>query len=153
MSVAGPVLGAEFSTQNRNTPSVYHCVYVIRIMMSSIWSELIKRGITPPRKLCVTCEAQSLNSISKVQLMSLQPSLGLALGMAAVTHHLPLCVPVGKIVLGRMVNVFGNPIDRLGPLWRFMIDPKVGISMCVETQSGKLTQGPLDNVYINESIR
>jgi len=40
----------------------------------------------------------------------------LALGMAVVNTGGPIEVPVGEALLGRMVNLFGEPIDRLGPL-------------------------------------
>ena len=41
---------------------------------------------------------------------------GLRRGMGAVDTGAPICVPVGKDVLGRLFNVTGCPIDEKGPL-------------------------------------
>nr|YP_003795295.2 ATP synthase CF1 beta subunit [Chromera velia]ADJ66537.2 ATP synthase CF1 beta subunit [Chromera velia]AIE11692.1 ATP synthase CF1 beta subunit [Chromera velia] len=121
IQISGPIVSAYFSQQDRNTPSIYHAVYLVRTVINAMWNFLIRAGVCPPKKLCTTCEVQGLTSTKEVQLMTLQGSSGLGLGMLAITHQLPLCFPVGQIVLGRMLNVLGNPIDRLGPLWRFLI--------------------------------
>ena len=41
---------------------------------------------------------------------------GLSRGAEVVDTGAPLTIPVGKGVLGRMINVMGNPIDNAGPL-------------------------------------
>ncbi|NLZ39196.1 MAG: F0F1 ATP synthase subunit beta [Firmicutes bacterium] len=46
-----------------------------------------------------------------VRCISMHPTDGLKRGMEAVDTGAPITVPVGEEVLGRMVNVLGNPID------------------------------------------
>lgn len=48
----------------------------------------------------------------KVRCVSMHPTDGLKRGMEAVDTGAPISVPVGDEVLGRMVNVLGNPIDN-----------------------------------------
>ena len=47
-----------------------------------------------------------------VRGIALNPTQGLARGMAVEDTGGPLKVPVGKNILSRMFDVFGNPIDR-----------------------------------------
>ena len=47
-----------------------------------------------------------------VRGIALNPTQGLARGMAVEDTGGPLKVPVGKGILSRMFDVFGNPIDR-----------------------------------------
>jgi len=47
-----------------------------------------------------------------VRCISMHPTDGLRRGMEAVDTGSPISVPVGKEVLGRMVNVLGKPIDN-----------------------------------------
>lgn len=48
-----------------------------------------------------------------VRCISMHPTDGMTRGMVAVDTGKPITVPVGKEVLGRMVNVLGEPIDNL----------------------------------------
>ncbi|GAB1399154.1 F0F1 ATP synthase subunit beta [Aminivibrio sp.] len=70
----------------------------------------------------VIIEVLSQRSEKVVRGISLTPTQGLARGMAVedTGHHLQ--APVGKGILSRMFDVFGNTIDREGPLsdvrWR-----------------------------------
>ncbi|WP_302850519.1 F0F1 ATP synthase subunit beta [Polaribacter litorisediminis] len=47
-----------------------------------------------------------------VRGIALTPTQGLARGMAVTSTGKELLVPVGKTILGRMFDVFGNPIDQ-----------------------------------------
>jgi F-type H+/Na+-transporting ATPase subunit beta len=57
-----------------------------------------------------------------VRGVAMTPTQGLARGDSIRDTGLPLRVPVGKQVLGRIFNVFGETLDRLGPVegaeWR-----------------------------------
>jgi F-type H+/Na+-transporting ATPase subunit beta len=57
-----------------------------------------------------------------VRGIALTPTSGLARGSPVVDVGPSLEVPVGRALLGRMFNVFGNPIDQREPLtdvaWR-----------------------------------
>ena len=48
-----------------------------------------------------------------VRCISMHPTDGLTRGMEALDTGAPITVPVGKEVLGRMVNVLGDPIDNM----------------------------------------
>ncbi|MEO8772675.1 MAG: F0F1 ATP synthase subunit beta, partial [Ferruginibacter sp.] len=48
--------------------------------------------------------------------IAMNPTQGLSRGMAVETDGKQLTVPVGKNILGRMFDVFGNTIDHLEPL-------------------------------------
>src|SRR5271155_6167471 len=50
--------------------------------------------------------------VNRVRGIALNPTQGLARGMAVKDTGGPLKVPVGKGILSRMIGVFGNPIDR-----------------------------------------
>lgn len=51
-----------------------------------------------------------------VRCLSMLPSTGLSLGIPVHDTGDVLHVPVGEELLGRIVNVFGNPIDKRGPI-------------------------------------
>jgi len=51
-----------------------------------------------------------------VRGISLNPTQGLARGMTVETNEQQLTVPIGKNIMGRMFDVFGNTIDHLEPL-------------------------------------
>jgi F-type H+/Na+-transporting ATPase subunit beta len=51
-----------------------------------------------------------------VRGISLNPTQGLARGMLVETEGKELTVPIGKEIIGRMFDVFGNTIDHLPPL-------------------------------------
>ena len=51
-----------------------------------------------------------------VRGIALSPTQGLARGMFVENTGSVLKVPVGRSVLSRMVNVFGHPIDKKGPI-------------------------------------
>ena len=51
-----------------------------------------------------------------VRCVSMEPTEGLVRGMRAVDLGGPISVPVGKEVLGRVINVIGEPVDKIGPV-------------------------------------
>lgn len=51
-----------------------------------------------------------------VRCLSLSPTDGLERGAEAIDSGAPVTVPVGKATLGRLFNVFGEPLDDLGPV-------------------------------------
>ncbi len=71
-----------------------------------------------------TCAIEVLSQLDaqRVRGIALTPTQGLARGMIVEDMGKPLLTPVGKKLLGRMFDVFGNTIDRQPPLtdleWR-----------------------------------
>lgn len=59
----------------------------------------------------VPLEVSALLDGDTVRCIALAPVRGLALGTAVRATGAPLQAPVGKAVLGRVLNVFGEPID------------------------------------------
>lgn len=63
----------------------------------------------------------------RVRGIALHATQGVARGMVVENTNEPLKAPVGKEVLSRVFDVFGNPIDRKGPLaevsWRAVRQP------------------------------
>ena len=59
----------------------------------------------------VALEVAALIGDGMVRAMALAPVRGLGLGMAVTATGGPIRVPVGEAVLGRMLDVFGAPID------------------------------------------
>jgi len=51
-----------------------------------------------------------------VRCLALSPTDGLTRGAEAIDTGAPVTVPVGKATLGRLFNVFGQPLDNLGPV-------------------------------------
>jgi F-type H+-transporting ATPase subunit beta len=70
----------------------------------------------------VVLEVVAHLSAEVVRAMALRPTSGLYRGAPVLDRGRPLQVPVGEALLGRMLNVFGQTIDRGEPLdgvaWR-----------------------------------
>lgn len=79
-----------------------------------------------------------------VRGIALTPTSGLARGSPVVDSGHSLEVPVGRALLGRMFNVFGNPIDKREPLtdvsWRSIHQAAIPL-MQQSTQSEILETG------------
>lgn len=63
----------------------------------------------------VAVEVASHLDARTVRAIALTPTRGLARGAPAVDTGAPITVPVGEALLGRAIDVFGRPIDRLEP--------------------------------------
>jgi len=59
----------------------------------------------------IALEVAGLIGHGKVRAMAMAPVRGLGLGMTVTSTGGPIKVPVGDAVLGRMLDVFGAPID------------------------------------------
>jgi F-type H+-transporting ATPase subunit beta len=74
------------------------------------------------RKFEVTIEVLTQLDSRHVRAIALTGTEGISRGMPVKDTGSPLRAPVGRAILSRMFDVFGNTIDRLGPLkdveWR-----------------------------------
>jgi F-type H+-transporting ATPase subunit beta len=93
--IIGPVVDVEFN--EGELPSIYNAVKIIR----SDGSELV-------------LEAQQHLGENIVRCVAMDSTDGLVRGIEAVDTGESISVPVGPEVLGRLVNVVGNPIDEKG---------------------------------------
>ncbi len=64
----------------------------------------------------IIIEVQEQRDAHHVRGIALTPTEGLARGMVVETDGKELTVPVGKTIIGRMFDVFGNTIDQEKPL-------------------------------------
>ena len=66
--------------------------------------------------LNLTLEVAAHLGESKVRTIAMTTTDGLVRGMKAVDTGQPISVPVGEGILGRIMNVIGDPYDKLGPI-------------------------------------
>jgi len=64
----------------------------------------------------VILEAIEYKDEATVRCFALTPTFGLSRGVEVVRTGSSLTIPQGDAVLGRVVNVLGNPIDKKGPI-------------------------------------
>lgn len=64
----------------------------------------------------ITLEVAAHLGDSKVRTIAMSATDGLVRGMPAVDTGQPITVPVGNASLGRIINVLGEGIDKLGPI-------------------------------------
>ena len=62
----------------------------------------------------LTLETQQHLDVATVRTVAMQNTAGLARGVPVRSSGQPIIVPVGDAVFGRMLNVVGEPVDRLG---------------------------------------
>ncbi len=100
VQIIGPVVDCEF--EERHLPAIYNAVMI--------------EGQNQVGRVHVTAEVQQHLGESRVRCVSMQPTDGLVRGMEAVDTGGPITVPVGRVTLGRVLNVIGEPVDQMGPV-------------------------------------
>src|SRR5579872_1631092 len=100
VSVRGSVVDVRF---DQHLPPIY---------------SVLRAGVKSP----IIIEVLAQRDAHHVRGIALTPTQGLARGMPVEDTGAPLSAPVGKRILSRMLDVFGNAIDREGKLseveWR-----------------------------------
>lgn len=66
--------------------------------------------------LDITLEVASHLGDNKVRTIAMQTTDGVVRGMKVIDTEEPITIPVGKGTLGRIMNVVGDPYDKLGPI-------------------------------------
>jgi len=75
----------------------------------------INNGIEIPQDGAkIIVEVQQHIGNNWVRAVALTATDGLARGTEAIDMESPITVPVGRATLGRLFNVFGEPLDNLG---------------------------------------
>ena len=95
--VSGPVVDVQFP-EHSTVPDIFHAVEV-----------------TINGSVHVLECLQQLGK-GEVRCISMSPTDGMSRGMEAVDTGAPISVPASEGMLGRMINVTGEPIDRAGPI-------------------------------------
>ena len=98
VQIIGPVVDVEFPPDR--LPAIYNALK-------------IRRGSNGDSEEITAEVAQHLGE-STVRAVSMQPTDGLVRGTEAVDTGQPISVPVGREVLGRILNVVGEPVDGMG---------------------------------------
>lgn len=101
VQIIGPVIDIDFSGDK--LPQIYNAVKIPRVSIEGQNEDLI-------------CEVQQHLGQDRVRTVAMDSTDGLVRGMEAFDTGRPIEVPVGPEVLGRLLNVIGEPIDGLGEI-------------------------------------
>ncbi len=102
--VIGPVVDCEFPPGH--LPAIYNAIKVPEMEYTDIFSYTKE----------LTLEVAQHLGENKVRCISLAGTDGLVRGQKVVDTGDPIKVPVGPPTLGRLLNVIGEPVDKLGPV-------------------------------------
>jgi F-type H+-transporting ATPase subunit beta len=72
--------------------------------------------VRPPKGSSITLEVALHLGDNIVRCIAMQPTDGLQRHLEVVDMGQPISVPVGREVLGRILNVVGDPVDGMGPV-------------------------------------
>src|SRR5213594_1913072 len=100
--VIGPAVDVEF--EEGKQPAIYQALHIT------------STGFNVPAPMDVIVEVQQHLGEGRVRCIALKPTEGMVRGMPAEDLEGPVAVPVGKGTLGRVINVIGEPVDKLGPI-------------------------------------
>ncbi|MDH5751232.1 MAG: F0F1 ATP synthase subunit beta, partial [Deltaproteobacteria bacterium] len=98
VQVMGPVVDIAFS--EGSLPAILNAVRI----------DMKEGGQDKP----IICEVQQHLGESVVRTVAMSSTDGVSRGMVVVDLDTPISVPVGKEVLGRILNVIGEPVDEAG---------------------------------------
>jgi len=102
IQVAGPAVDIQFP--EGQIPLIYTAI------------RITSEGFNAPTPIDVIAEVAQHIGEGRVRCIALQPTEGLVRGMKAESLGMPVTVPVGREVLGRVLNVIGQPVDEMGPV-------------------------------------
>jgi F-type H+-transporting ATPase subunit beta len=102
IQVAGPAVDVQFP--EGKVPVIYTAI------------RITSEGFRVPQPVDIITEVAQHLGEGRVRTIALQPTEGLVRGMKAVSLGSPVMMPVGPETLGRVLNVIGQPVDRLGPV-------------------------------------
>ena len=99
LQIIGPVIDADFGA---NVPSIYNAIQI----------RFQREGV----EQLLTLEVQQHLGDGRVRAVAMSSTDGLRRGMEVTDTGGPITVPVGEEVLGRILNVTGEPVDNRGPV-------------------------------------
>ena len=102
LQIIGPAVDLAFDEGQQ--PSIYNAVRVT------------SEGFDVPTPIDVILEVQQHLGEGRVRCVAMQPTDGMVRGMRAEDQGGPITVPVGPETLGRIMNVIGEPVDKVGPI-------------------------------------
>jgi len=102
IQIIGPVLDIEFEDQ---LPQIFNAVTVLMDPVDGVGEPIV-----------ITAEVAQHLGENKVRCISMQPAEGMVRGAVATDTGQPISTPVGPEILGRILNVIGEPVDEGGPV-------------------------------------
>jgi F-type H+/Na+-transporting ATPase subunit beta len=124
VQIAGPAVDCQFP--EGQIPEVYTAI------------RITSEGFDVPFPIDIICEAAQHIGEGRVRTIAMQPTDGMVRGMKAVSTGAPITVPVGKQTLGRVLNVLGQPVDKMGPIKATHFSPIHRQAPAFDDQSTKL---------------
>ncbi|HEX9637069.1 MAG TPA: F0F1 ATP synthase subunit beta [Acidobacteriota bacterium] len=106
IQVIGPAVDVEFDSGK--LPPIHNAIRISK--RSHAGQE------TSGAQETLIAEVQQHLGENRVRCISMHPTEGLTRGAEATDSGGPITVPVGRGVLGRVLNVVGEPVDNLGPV-------------------------------------
>src|SRR3982751_65698 len=100
IQVAGPAVDIQFP--EGQIPSIHNAV------------RITSEGFDVPDPVNIIVEVAQHIGEGRVRTIALQPTEGLVRGMRSEDLGKPVSVPVGPQTLGRVMNVIGEPVDKMG---------------------------------------
>ncbi len=100
LQVMGPVIDVQFEAGH--VPKIYNAVRVT------------SEGFDTPLEIELTLEVAQHLGEGLVKCVAMAPTDGVVRGMRAIDTGGPISIPVGEPVLGRVLNVLGEPVDQMG---------------------------------------
>jgi F-type H+/Na+-transporting ATPase subunit beta len=104
VQVIGPVVDVEF--EPGKLPAIYNALEVEGAGSTDVFAYSAK---------LVLEVAQHLGE-SQVRTVAMAATDGLMRGMPVLDTGQPISIPVGKETLGRIINITGEPVDKMGPI-------------------------------------
>jgi F-type H+-transporting ATPase subunit beta len=102
IQISGPAVDVQFP--EGKLPPIYQALQVV------------SDGYNVPAPIKVVLEVQQHLGEGRVRCVAMEPTDGMVRGMQTIDLGGPISVPVGKGTLGRVINVIGEPVDKLGPI-------------------------------------
>ncbi len=95
--IIGPVVDVEF--QQGELPEIYNALKIVG-----------------DDGKVIIAEVQQMLGSNRVRTVAMSSTDGLKRGMKVINTGEPIKIPVGKNILGRILNVTGDPVDNMGPI-------------------------------------
>ncbi|MFZ3245392.1 MAG: F0F1 ATP synthase subunit beta [Candidatus Acidiferrales bacterium] len=100
VQVIGPVVDVQF--EEGHLPLIYGAV------------RITSEGFDVAERIDLITEVQQHLGEGRVRCVAMKPTEGIVRGMNAIDLGEEISVPVGRGTLGRILNVLGEPVDKLG---------------------------------------
>ena len=102
VQVIGPVVDVKF--EGGALPEIYTAL------------RITSEGFDLETPMSIIVEVEQHIGEDRVRCVAMHPTEGLSRGMKAESLGGPIEVPVGEGTLGRIMNVIGEPVDKMGPI-------------------------------------